>query len=419
MGAFSTQSGVSSASFATQVANAKGGGWTPTTRIESTPYGSPSPADWLARPVYDNITFRNVVIPMGTNALFINCTFVGVTRVECYKDNTHASWNFYGEQVRNAATGQLSLRYPPPPAESDAQLDKSYSTPGAPNYNSLPDPLKVLVDLNHDGTANDACTNTKLVANNIRFHDCLFIGSIVADKPRVYSHIRNKLSFTGATKFADEHPTSPNDPKYALTEQEKSVTTHSSMMLPHYSVDIGTNNSPTTQDVRLHGAVIAGVLDVRGNAEVDGALLLTFKPQYGTAPLSLYGTPVGNPQGFNVTLGYFGPADGDQEGIDLSTMTDLDSNGVPDVGWDSARDPNTGALIAAGTSPVQEAWFDGIPDTDANPASNIRRAIPFNGFGKITLNLDPNLVLPDGLSAPLTVSPVVNSYQEGRFAGAQ
>lgn len=417
MGEFADQPGVSSLPFQTQVVNAKGGGWVPPVYIESTPYGSPAPADWYARPVYDNITFRNVVIPMGSNALFVDCTFVGVTRVATYTDNSHPSWVFYGEQERDLTTGGLKLRYPPPPADSDAQLDKSYSTVGSPNYDTLPDPLIVPIDLNNDGTANDQVTDTKKLSNNIRFHSCLFIGSIVADKPVVYTHTRNKLQFTGATKFTDQHPTSPSDPTYALSTQEKSVTSKSSLMLPQYSVDIGANNSPQAQDVNLRGAVIAGVLDVRGNTTIDGVLLLTFRPEYGTAPLSLYGTPVGNPMGFNMTLGYFGPDEGDAEGVDLTTLTDLDSDGIKDIGWDTARDPVTGLPIPAGTTPVLESWFDGVPDTDA-AGGDLKRAIPFNGYGRIVLNLDPNLVLPDGLSAPISIGPLRHTYLEGRYTYA-
>lgn len=414
MGEFSEQPGVTSQPFWTQVDAAMGNGWTPATRIESTPFGAPSPGDWYARPVFEGITFRNVVIPMGLNALFIDCTFVGVTRVEAYTNNTHPSWVFYGEQAYNAATGALTLVYPPPPAESDAQLDKSYSAPGAPNYDTLPDPLVVPIDLNGDGTASDQVTDTKRLANNLRFHDCLFVGSIVADKPAVFQNIRNKLSFTGATRFTEEHPSAPLDPEFALSAEEKEITAKSSMMAPHYSVDIGTNNSPQSQDVSLQGAVIAGVLDVRGNASIKGALLLTYEPEYGTAPMALYGAPVGNPGGFNVTLGYFGPDDGDQEGIDLSALTDLDGDGTKDVGWDAARDAN-GALIPVGTAPEQDWWFDGQPDDLAQPGVHLRRAIPFNGFGKIKLELDPDLVLPDGLASPISVKAVRSTYAEGRY----
>lgn len=411
MGEFSTSAGVSSTDFAGVIASQVNAEW----MVESTPYGSPTPADWYRRPVYRNLTFRNTTIPRGTNALFINCTFVGVTRVMTWIDNTHPSWAYYGEQERNPTTGALSLKYPPPPAESPQALDTSYCTGGVVCDPANMPPAPLLVDLDGDGAADDPCTNTKLVSNNIRFHDCTFIGSIVADKPTVFRHIRNKLQFTGATKFLSEHPTEPNNPTYRLSAAEAAITSKSSMMVPHYSVDIGTNNSSAAQDIRLNGAIIAGVLDVRGNTEIRGALLLTFQPVLGEAPMSVYGAPAGNPRNFNITLGYFGPADGDQEGIDLATLTDLDANGSLDIGWDSARDSN-GALVPVGTSPEQESWYDGVPDSDAVAGTHIRRAIPFNGFGRITLNLDRTLVLPDGLASPISIIPERSTYLEGKVA---
>lgn len=406
--------------FAQQVAAQRGAGWTPPRRTESTPYGSPTPADWYSRPVYEGLTFRNVTIPMGNNGLFIDCTFIGVTRVECYTANTHPSWIFYGREERHPATGALSLMYPPPPAVSPSALDQSYSTPGAPGYDSLPPPLVVMADLNHDGVANDPCTNTKLVSNNIRFHDCLFVGSVVADKPAVFHQVRNKLQFTGATRFTDRHPDYPDDAQHNPTADELVEIQKSSMMLPNYSVDIGSNNSSAEQDVRLRGAVIAGVLDVRGNADIDGVLLLTFAPAYGTAPLALYGQPAGDPADYNVTLGYFSRNDGDEEGFDLASLTDLDGDGALDAGWDSARDPDTGALvpIASAPNPIPDSYFDGVPDDDAGiaPGTYARRAIRFNGFGRITLNSNPDLVLPDGLAVPIAITPIRSTYAEGRFS---
>lgn len=411
MAAFSGQAGVQADDFATVVASQAGQEFI----IESTPYGSPAPADWYRRPVYRNLTFRNVTIPRGTNALFINCTFVGVTYVRTWIDNTHPSWAYYGEEERDTTSGFLRLKYPPPPAESPQALDTSYCTGDVVcDPNNMP-PSPLLVDLDGDGADDDPCTNTKQVCNNIRFHDCVFIGSIVADKPAVFSQSRNKIQFTGATKFLREHPTEPNNPAYRLSDAEAQITRRSSMMLPHYSVDIGTINSPTDQDIRLSGAIIAGVLDVRGNAQINGALLMTFEPVHGEAPMSIYGSAAGNPADFNITLGYFGPDDGDEEGVDLVSMQDLDGNGTLDIGWDSARD-STGALVPVGTSPVQESWFDGVPDNDAVQGTHIRRAIPFHGYGRITLNLDRTIILPDGLATPISIEPVRSTYLEGRVA---
>ena len=40
--------------------------------------------------------FRDVRIPKGTNALFDNCTFVGVTWIETHEDTSDPNWNYVG-----------------------------------------------------------------------------------------------------------------------------------------------------------------------------------------------------------------------------------------------------------------------------------------------------------------------------------
>ena len=349
-----------------------------TTR-EATPFSAPAAVDYYDRPIFQNIVFKDVVIPMGLNALFINCTFVGVTRVETYQANAHPAWQFYGQQDANGA-----LQYPPLPANSSAQLDNDYYPPNDPLFQKPVgfDVPRLLVN----GTP---YVNTKPLSNNIRFHDCMFVGSIVADKPTVFTNIRNKLQFTGATKFYEEHPTSPNDPALNPDPADIPEIEKSSMMLPQYSVDVGTNNAPADQDVNLQGVIIAGVLDVRGNTTIHGALLMTFEPSLTDPALQHFGQPAGNPADFNITLGYFSPDQGDQEGYSI-----FDYNGQKIVGFDT-----TG---------------DGLPDTvDPNAGG---APVPFNGFSKVVLNWDPNLIMPDGLIAPIQIEPVLQSYREGRIA---
>ncbi|MFU8830099.1 MAG: hypothetical protein ACNA8P_11800, partial [Phycisphaerales bacterium] len=133
----------------------------------------------------------------------------------------------------------------------------------------------------------------------------------------------------------------------------------------------------------------------------------------------------GNPADFNITLGYFSPDDGDPEGFDIQGLADLNGDGHLDIGWDSARDPETGNLIpissplAAGMGPgdYPDEWFDGIVDTDAEwvPGEFVRRAIRFNGFGRIIINYDPEITLPDGLATPIRVVPHRSTYEEGRY----
>ena len=406
--------GAGDGSFEDQVEDQMGAGWTPTTRIEPTPFGAASAGDWFERPVYEGLTFRNVTIPMGTNALFIDCEFIGITRVEVYTDNSHPSWPFYGEQERDPITGALSPVYPPPPASSETALDKSYADALSPGYDALPDPLDVPVDLDGDTVIPDRCYDTKQLCNNIRFHNCLFVGSVVADKPDVYTHLRNKMQFTGSTRFALRHPVAPDDPGLNPDPDHEAEIRKSSLMAPHFSVDIGSINPPPEQDVRLQGAIVAGVLDVRGDAEIRGVLLSTFEPVRGEAPLVLYGAPVGNPAAFNMTIGYVTTDDGDEEAVDPTDLSDIDGDDQLDLGWDSARADDGSLVTVAGWDGTHEdRWYDGVPDDDATPGVHVRVLIPWHGMGVTRVIADPEAVLPDGLSLPLSVRSVANSYREG------
>ena len=150
----------------------------------------------------------------------------------------------------------------------------------------------------------------------------------------------------------------------------------------------------------MRGAIIAGILDIRGNADIDGALLLTFKPVLGAPPLmDIFGLPVGNPALFNVTLGYFGPDDGDDESLDPRTLPIID--GVRIVGWDLV--PLDGlADLGPNDPPTQE-------QIDAGAVT-----VPFHGYGRINIRFDDELTLPDGIMLPMQVAAQNSSYREGR-----
>lgn len=412
--------------------------------FEPMPLDSPNVADWYYRPVFENMIFRDVVIPVGLNGLFDGCTFVGVTRVETHTANsgyhagaaggTFVDWSTYGrmaldpdtgrpapERARflfgddpgeyNAADGCLDC----PPLD-DTVLPEDTLPPNAflsmaldpmdkgdvplshvggfaaGQYDALPDPLII----ERSGT-HYRVHDSRMWSNNVRLHDCMVVGSIAADTPLDFTHVRNKVQFTGATKFVTQHPTRTdlNPSSSDLDEILKS-----SLMLPNFSVDIGSFNSPESQDVQLQGAIIAGMLDVRGNATIDGSLILTFRPEHGQGPLAdISGTPIGNPAGFNTSLGYFGPSDGEFESLDPWELpTD---NGVPIVGWDVNADGFVD--VVPPDSPTQDQLDAGAT------------AIPFNGFGRIRLRFDPDRTLPDGIMLPLKATPVESSYREGKL----
>ncbi len=307
---------------------------------EPVPFGSAGAYDYYRRPIYENMVFNDVSIPIGANALFRNCRFVGVTFIETTADCDDPNWNYAGalEQIDNGdGTFSYELKYPYIYAES-----------GGVDY-----------------------TDTKPLSNNIRFDDCVFVGSVVADIPAEYTHWRNKLQFTGSTRFhIDETDPELEEPGElnewildtldAMDDGDKQQLAKSSVLTPEWSIDVGNFDNEVAVDpedtptVRLKGIIVAGIMDVRGTADVHGTMMMTFRPTANAGPL-YYG---GLPDAFNTTIGYFGPADGDGEGVD--------------------------------------------PDDD-----------DFPGFGEITLRYNPDALLPDGIPWAITVEAENETYTEG------
>ena len=385
---------IATGSFDSQVAQQRSG--PAPTRWERTPLGTTQTFDWYNRPVYQGMTFSNVTIPTGNNGLFIDCTFVGVTRVATVTDNTHPNWQRYGKVDVFGQDPWAGKKFDQ--SDYDAYWDPSALKPTG--WENLEPPPTVLGTV-RTGSARD----TKLYSNNIRFHNCTFVGSIVSDAPRAFTPARNKVQFTGSTRFLDSNPANPTAPFPANPRDSDRVQIkRSSLMLPNFSVDIGGFNAPTDtyngpnpptpQQVSLKGTIIAGVLDVRGSADIEGTLLTTFAPQLGQVPLYFNKQPVGNPANFNVSLGYVGDGDGDTEGVDPSTLQVV--NGVRIAGWDTDGDGLVDVVATPGTSA---------------PPNGV--TIPFYGYGHINLRFNPDLPMPDGIRLPLSVVPVAGGYREG------
>lgn len=292
---------------------------------EQMPLGSPGYYDWYQRPIYKNMTFVNVAIPKGNNGLFVNCIFIGAVYVKTHSDNTHHNWNFLG--IKELVDGDYVDKY---------------------DYESWNPVLEINGNPVYD---------TKPFSNNIRFDSCTFVGSVVSDPAGDLTHVRNKLQFTGNTRFSLD----PDDIDGGnLTEQELVLAKdnfntnyeqlrRSSLLVPNFSVDVG-NFENAEEKVTMQGTIVAGVLDVRGRAEIVGTLLMTFKPRVGEGPLYYGGTA----SAFNTTLGYFSPEEGDGEGGEAE-----------------------------------------------------------NGFGNITLKYDADIPMPDGIKAPIKAVPVAGTYVEG------
>jgi hypothetical protein len=159
-----------------------------------------------------------------------------------------------------------------------------------------------------------------------------------------YSHTRNKLQFTGNTVFDLESD--------ELTAEQKAMFRKSTIMAPQFSIDIGTFTDPTNPNemTTLDGTIVAGVLDVRGQARIDGAIITTHEPVPGEGTLR----NGGNPANFNTTLGYFESSAGDAEA-----------------------------------------------------------EVPSGGYGKIIIRYDPDRALPDGITGPIELRPTLATYVEG------
>ncbi|MEM6392266.1 MAG: hypothetical protein AAF797_05795 [Planctomycetota bacterium] len=272
---------------------------------EQVPFGAAYPYDWYDRPVYRNMTFKDITIPKGTNALFINCRFIGVTFIESEVNNTDPDFNYAGMML-------------------------SDGTPKHPDKS---------IDIN-----GVEVVDTKTVSNNLRFDNCTFEGAIVSDAPQEFTHTRNKIAFTGTTRF-------DIDDSAQLTNEEKQLYKRSSLLAPHYSVELGTFISPhdAQETVELSGTIVAGLADMRGQVKINGTLLTTFEPQSNTGPV------IGNTSpNFNTTLGYFTAAEGDLE------------SELPGAGW-----------------------------------------------GVIQVRYDPSIPLPDGITGPIEVRPIMATYTEG------
>jgi len=293
------------------------------------PLGSPGFYDWYKRPIYKNMTFVNVKIPMGNNGLFENCTFIGAVYVEIHTDNQSQFWNYLGMKEKSGSN----------------YVDKY-------DYQNWDPPVEI--------PAGNPIYDTKPFSNNLRFNDCTIIGSIVSDAAAQLSHVRNKLQFTGGTQFTLDVNAITTESNLTGQDLQDAIDAFnaafpdlqkSSLMSPNFSVDVGSfdNNG---QKVDLVGTIVAGVLDVRGSADITGSLLMTFKPVEGQGPL-FFG---GSTDAFNTTIGYFGPSDGDGEG----------------------QDPGMGS-----------------------------------GFGEINIRYDPNIPMPDGIMIPVKVKFSPGSYHEG------
>jgi hypothetical protein len=169
------------------------------------------------------MSFKNVQIPKGLNALFKNCTFDGVTFVNLETNITNNS-------------GQTSTSPSDGSAYSQRMKSGSFS------------PTTVLT------SANSEVYNR---GNNLRFDGCTFNGPLASDVPTAYTHFGNSWEFTGATMFKNTFDTS------------------ATMVCPQTNIEMGSFTAPGGVPSTLSGVVVTGNIDIRGSSNIDGSIIVT------------------------------------------------------------------------------------------------------------------------------------------------
>jgi Tfp pilus assembly protein PilX len=116
--------------------------------------------------------------------------------------------------------------------------------------------------------------------NNIRFDNCVFNGPIVT-KPSTDTSSgwwqRNQLYFTGAATFQNQ------------------TNVPATILAPNFSVDIGNTNPTTGDDNVLTGAIVGGIVDIRGHAEVFGTIIsMSDTSMYPSGYVSNIGATLGD-----------------------------------------------------------------------------------------------------------------------------
>lgn len=102
----------------------------------------------------------------------------------------------------------------------------------------------------------DCAENTNSYYNNVRFENCTFNGVIVTDVPDSFKWMQNCLYFTGEANF-----------------ENTSSIQEATILAPHFNVNLGNTNPEQSENNVITGAIIGGIVDVRGNAQIYGTII--------------------------------------------------------------------------------------------------------------------------------------------------
>ena len=184
---------------------------------------------------------------------------------------------FYYEQTSaitpNFAIGQTAEYFPhlpdnyalPADASSSKVLRKVYEGNTFTNRQVSAGNDTLFRNCTFEGILYIGSTGDGDATNNVRFENCTFNGIIVTAVPAVFSEEtwkKNVLYFTGNNSFN-------NTSQYPDT----------SILAPNFNVNIGdTQSADDAIDCTLTGLVVGGVVDIRGNVNVEGTILSIGEP---------------------------------------------------------------------------------------------------------------------------------------------
>ncbi len=100
------------------------------------------------------------------------------------------------------------------------------------------------------------CGITTSSYNNVRFDNCTFNGVIVTNTPRAFKWQYNTLYFTGTAAFNNQ-----------------SSVQEATILAPHFNINLGNTNPDQDDNNVLTGAIVGGIVDVRGNAQIYGTII--------------------------------------------------------------------------------------------------------------------------------------------------
>ncbi len=102
----------------------------------------------------------------------------------------------------------------------------------------------------------DCSQSSSSYYNNVRFNDCTFNGVIVTNTPNSLKWQYNALYFTGEAGF-----------------NNTSDVQEATILAPHFNVNLGNTNPDSSDNNVLTGAIVGGIVDVRGNAQINGTVI--------------------------------------------------------------------------------------------------------------------------------------------------